>query len=276
MVVPRDETGFVSRFGTLEGLDSVPPARRVEFLPYVAANADVQSAPDPNDPFAGKSEGSARVGGDFKVGLGKGLVLDGTVNPDFAQVEADPAQLNLTAFETIYPERRPFFTEAHQYIEGPIGNFFYSRRVGAPPRGEVSTAYVDSPTSPRSWARPSSPAGSAAPPRSARSRRSPSARWPAPSTPAPDTTTRARSSRPARTASSGCSASSAEAQSTVGLSMSGMRRFFSDGSSLESEFSRQAFAAGTDWYVRFQGGRYVFSGLGRPQPGRGIRRPRST
>ena len=86
---------------------------------------------DPNDPFAEKSEGSARMGADFKVGLGKGLVLNGTVNPDFAQVEADPAQLNLTAFETIYPERRPFFTEAQQYLEGPIGNLFYSRRVGA-------------------------------------------------------------------------------------------------------------------------------------------------
>jgi len=122
VVVPRDQTGFASRFGTLEGLDSIPGARQVELLPYVAANADVRSVPDPNDPFAGKTESSARFGGDFKVGLGKGLVLNGTVNPDFAQVEADPAQLNLTAFETIYPERRPFFTEASQYIEGRVPN----------------------------------------------------------------------------------------------------------------------------------------------------------
>src|SRR5262245_28674609 len=76
VVVPRDQTGFASRFGTLEGLDSIPPARQVEALPYVAGNADVRSVPDPNDPFAEKSEASARMGADFKVGLGKGLVLN--------------------------------------------------------------------------------------------------------------------------------------------------------------------------------------------------------
>jgi len=260
VVVPRDETGFVSRFGTLEGLDGIPPARLVEVLPYVAANADVQSVPDPSDPFALKSEGSARVGGDFKVGLGKGLVLNGTVNPDFAQVEADPAQLNLTAFETIYPERRPFFTEARQYIEGPIGNFFYSRRVGAHPRGEVTATYADIPdfTTILGAAKLTGRLGSATQigALAALTQREVARTFDAGSGQYDE-----REVEP--TSSYGVlrmQRQFGEAQSTVGLSMSGMRRFFSDGSSLESQFSRQAFAAGTDWNVRFQGGRYVLSG----------------
>ncbi len=260
VVVPRDETGFASRFGTLEGLDSIPAARQVEVLPYVAANADVRSAPDPDDPFAKKSERSARFGGDFRVGLGKGLILNGTVNPDFAQVEADPAELNLTAFETIYPERRPFFTEAQQYIEGPVPNFFYSRRVGARPRGTVSTAYADIPdfTSILGAIKLTGRLGSAT------------------QVGALAAVTQREVARTFDPASGQYDEAEVEptstygvlrlqrqfgqSQSTAGLSMSGMRRFFSDGSSLESGFSRQAFAGGGDWYLRFQGGRYVFSG----------------
>lgn len=260
VVVPRDETGFASRFGTLEGLDSIPAARQVEVLPYLAANADVRSAPDPNDPFAKKSEGSARFGGDFRVGVGKGLILNGTVNPDFAQVEADPAELNLTAFETIYPERRPFFTEAQQYIEGPVPNYFYSRRVGARPRGGVSTTYADIPdfTSILGAIKLTGRLGSAT------------------QVGALAAVTQREVARTFDPASGLFDESEVEptstygvlrlqrqfgqSQSTAGFSMSGMRRFFTDGSSLQSEFSRQAFAGGGDWSLRFQGGRYVFSG----------------
>lgn len=260
VVVPRDQTGFSSRFGTLEGLDGIRPARQVEILPYVAANADVRSVPDPNDPFAAKSEGSARVGGDFRVGLGKGLVLNGTVNPDFAQVEADPAQLNLTAFETIYPERRPFFTEARQYIEGPVGNFFYSRRIGARPRGSVAEPYADVPDfttilgamklTGRLGSSTQVGALAAVTQREVASTFDPAAN-------------RYGETEVEPTSSYGVMRVQRQfgaSQSTAGFSLSGMRRFFSDGSSLEASFSRQALAGGADWTVRFQGGRYVLSG----------------
>jgi hypothetical protein len=260
VVVPRDQTGFSSRFGTLEGLDSVPASRQVEFLPYVAANADVRSEPDPSDPFAEKSEGSARLGADLKVGLGKGLVLNATVNPDFAQVEADPAQLNLTAFETIYPERRPFFTEAYQYIEGPVPNYFYSRRIGAHPRGPISTAYADVPdfTTILGAAKLTGRLGS---------------RTQVGALAAVTQREIARTFDPASglfdeaevepTSLYGVARVQRQfgaSQSTAGFSVSGMRRFFSDDSPLEASFSTQAVAGGADWAVRFQGGRYVFSG----------------
>ena len=260
VVVPRDQTGFASRFGTLEGLDSIPGARQVELLPYVTANADVRSLPDAEDPFAEKSEGSASIGGDFKIGLGKGLVLNGTVNPDFAQVEVDPAQLNLTAFETIYPERRPFFTEAYQYIEGPVPNYFYSRRIGAHPRGGISTPYADVPdfTTILGAAKLTGRLGSATQigVLTAVTQREVAHTFDPLSNQYGETEVEPTSlygvARVQR--------QFGESQSTAGFSMSGMRRFFSDGSPLETNFSRQAFAGGGDWAVRFQGGRYVFSG----------------
>ena len=260
VVVPRDQTGFASRFGTLEGLDSIPAARQVELLPYIAGNADVRSVPDPNDPFAEKSEASARMGADFKVGLGKGLVLNASVNPDFAQVEADPAQLNLTAFETIYPERRPFFTEAQQYLEGPIGNLFYSRRVGARPRGTVSDPYADIPDfttilgamklTGRLGSRTQIGALAAVTQREI-------ARTYNPATNLFDETEVEPTSMYGVMRTQRQFGSS---QSTAAVQLSGMRRFFSSESPLESSFSTQALAGGTDWYVNFQGGRYVFSG----------------
>jgi hypothetical protein len=260
VVVPRDQSGFASRFGTLEGLDSIPAARQVELLPYVAANADVRSEPDPADPFAEKSEGNARFGGDLKVGLGKGLVLNATVNPDFAQVEADPAQLNLTAFETIYPERRPFFTEAQQYIEGPVPNYFYSRRVGARPRGPVAEPYSDMPDftsilgavklTGRLGSRTQVGALAAVTQREVAETFNPATGNFGQTEVEPTSTYGVMRMQRQFGAS----------QSTAGLSLSGMRRFFSDGSGLESSFTKQALAGGADWYVRFQGGRYVFSG----------------
>jgi hypothetical protein len=110
VVVPRNETGFVSRFGLLEGITGIAPSRRMELLPYVAATGTFASAVDPADPFTDRREGTFRAGVDFRMGLGPSLTLNSTVNPDFGQVEADPAVLNLTAFETFFDERRPFFT----------------------------------------------------------------------------------------------------------------------------------------------------------------------
>ena len=145
VMVPRELAGFASRFGTLHGIEGIPPNRRMELLPYVAGNSTIRGAPQPGNPFEGRTTTDARVGGDLKMGLGPSLTLDATINPDFGQVEADPAQVNLSAFETIFGERRPFFTEGSQLLQGNVGSYFYSRRIGASPRGRASGDFVSAP-----------------------------------------------------------------------------------------------------------------------------------
>ena len=88
-----------------------------------------------------------RTGADLKVGFGPNLTLDATVNPDFGQVDADPAEVNLSAFETFFSERRPFFTEGSQLLSGGGAGYFYSRRIGAAPHGFADGDFVDTPTS---------------------------------------------------------------------------------------------------------------------------------
>jgi hypothetical protein len=85
------------------------------------------------------------VGLDAKVGFGSNLTLEATVNPDFGQVEADPAEVNLSAFETFFDERRPFFQEGAELLTGPVNNYFYSRRIGAAPAGRANGDFVDVP-----------------------------------------------------------------------------------------------------------------------------------
>ncbi len=144
VVVPREETGFSSRFGTLEGLQDLRRSRRIELLPYVATDGTFDGTVSPEDPFNDGSRTEARAGGEVRMGLGPGLTLDASINPDFGQVEADPAELNLSAFETFFSERRPFFTEGSQLL--PSGSAFFTRRIGAPPRGPADGAFVDRPT----------------------------------------------------------------------------------------------------------------------------------
>ena len=132
-LVGREETGWSSRMGELRGIVGVTPSRRIELMPYVATSARMVSDVDENDPFAEENETSFRMGGDLKMGLGPNLTLDATFNPDFGQVEADPAFVNLSAFEQFFEERRPFFTEGSQIFSA--GDLFYSRRIGASPHG---------------------------------------------------------------------------------------------------------------------------------------------
>jgi hypothetical protein len=120
----RDLHGFVSRFGTLTGLSGLKAARRLEVTPYV-----VQSVTDP----APASEDLAldrNLGLDVKYGLAAHTTLVATVQPDFGQVEADPAVLNLSPFETSYAEKRPFFVEGARAFVHPDFGLFYSRRIG--------------------------------------------------------------------------------------------------------------------------------------------------
>ncbi|HEY0305070.1 MAG TPA: DUF5916 domain-containing protein, partial [Longimicrobiales bacterium] len=141
-LVGRNETGWASRMGQLQGLQGIRPSRRMEMLPYIASDTRVQSKVDASNPFAEKSTTAVRAGGDVRMGLGPNLTLEATINPDFGQVEADPAEVNLTAYETIFAERRPFFLEGTQLLNAR-GNF-YSRRIGARPLGSVPGAtYVE-------------------------------------------------------------------------------------------------------------------------------------
>jgi hypothetical protein len=185
--IPSQEQGWASRMGHLVGIEGVAPARRLELLPYVAASGRFTADPGTGNPFDDGSSGRARIGGDMKMGLGPSLTLEATVNPDFGQVEADPAEVNLSAFETFFPERRPFFIEGSQLLQGaapPTSTRAASgRRHAAPRPATMSTT----PAPARSSVRGSSPGASRRRPRSGRWRPSPAPRTPASSTRRPET-----------------------------------------------------------------------------------------
>lgn len=145
VVVPRTERGWASRFGELRGITSIEPTRRIELLPFIVGSTTMDATRDPDNPFDDGLNPLARAGLDMKMGLGPNLTLDATLNPDFGQVEADPAEVNLTAFATRFPERRPFFTEGSDLLNLRHPNVFYSRRIGSPPAGRVTGDYVDQP-----------------------------------------------------------------------------------------------------------------------------------
>jgi uncharacterized protein DUF5916/cellulose/xylan binding protein with CBM9 domain len=143
--VPKKESGWSSWMGTLTGIRGIKPTRRVEVMPYVASNSTVNDDRHPRNPFDNGRNVDARVGADLKMGVGPNLTLEGTVNPDFGQVEADPAEVNLSAFETFFSEKRPFFIEGSQILQANGANYFYSRRIGASPRGGAVGDFVDYP-----------------------------------------------------------------------------------------------------------------------------------
>ena len=143
--IPRTDERLASRFGDLHGIDGIRPSRRIELMPYVASSSQLIGVRDADDPFTGGANMAGRFGMDAKIGIGSNLTLEATVNPDFGQVEADPAEVNLTAFETFFDERRPFFVEGINLLQGPVNNFFYTRRIGAEPPGDADADYVDFP-----------------------------------------------------------------------------------------------------------------------------------
>ena len=115
------EDGVASRMIHLVGLDGLQPRRRIELLPYAAARTEFVAAEPPGSPFNDGSRAFFAAGLDVKWGITSNLTLNATVNPDFGQVEVDPAVVNLSAFETFYPEKRPFFLEGSQ-IFGSFGS----------------------------------------------------------------------------------------------------------------------------------------------------------
>jgi len=150
VLIPRaqDQSGWSSFFGELDGIADIETSRGVEVVPFVAGELTAEGNRDPRDPFDRSFAG--RAGADLKVGLGN-LTLDATVNPDFGQVEADPAEVNLTAFETVFEEKRPFFIEGNEILTGRAQSFlgrptyFYTRRIGAAPHADVDGDFVDAP-----------------------------------------------------------------------------------------------------------------------------------
>ena len=139
--VRRTDERWASLFGDLHGID-VQPRQRVELLPYVSSNARLIDTRDAADPFDDGTGVGGGAGADAKVGIGSNLTLEATVNPDFGQVEADPAQVNLSAFEIFFEERRPFFLEGANLLVGNVEDYFYSRRIGAPPPGRPPGEFV--------------------------------------------------------------------------------------------------------------------------------------
>jgi len=132
-----EEEGNVSRFGYLDNVVVPPSVRRVEARPYVLSSLHQGPSQD-DDPFFDGVATQARLGADLRFGLGSAYTLDATINPDFGQVEADPAEINLTAFESFFDEQRPFFVEDGQIFDfrlsGGPNRLFHSRRIGRAPQ----------------------------------------------------------------------------------------------------------------------------------------------
>jgi len=157
--IPKTENGFVSHFAELHGMNDLAPPNQIELFPYVTARAEYIQTEDGN-PFNDGSNYVPGAGLDLKMSIGTGLTLNGTINPDFGQVEIDPAVINLSDVEVFFPERRPFFIEGSSIFDFGRGgaqnywgfnwgspDFFYSRRIGRDPQGSVPDAdYVDYPT----------------------------------------------------------------------------------------------------------------------------------
>jgi len=141
----RGQSGEASHFPTLRGIKNINPPKRIELSPYITGNHGILKTEDDNPLYNG-SDTDLNIGTDIKFGIGSNLTIDATINPDFGQVEVDPSVINLTAFETFFQEKRPFFVEGASIFRfgtgGPTNRinfgtmepvFFYSRRIGKYP-----------------------------------------------------------------------------------------------------------------------------------------------
>jgi hypothetical protein len=149
----QTDPGYVSFSGDLAGIIDIPTPRRLEIVPYVSTKL-TRAPGDPANPFYRANDTKPSAGADLKYGLPGGLTLTATVNPDFGQVEVDPAVVNLSAYETFFPEKRPFFVEGASIFNigqiqgGPSygsQQVFYSRRIGRSPQRFPNGVYVDAP-----------------------------------------------------------------------------------------------------------------------------------
>ncbi len=156
--IPQGSNGFVSQLGELHGLVDLEPQKQIEIQPYATTQVETYPA-EAGDPFRDGNDFKLSGGLDGKIGITNNLTMDFTINPDFGQVEADPAAITLDGFQLFFNERRPFFVENknifnYRFSQTNSGNtfgndnLFYSRRIGRSPHGYPSTEsgeYVDQP-----------------------------------------------------------------------------------------------------------------------------------
>ena len=139
-LLSRNANGYVSQFAEVRGIRMAGTPKKLELLPYTLGSVNRDPASD--NPLTERTDPAGSVGLDLKYALRPGLTVTATANPDFGQVEADPAVVNLDAFETFFQERRPFFVEGSGTFQFPIDcndgactGLFYSRRIGRAPQG---------------------------------------------------------------------------------------------------------------------------------------------
>jgi hypothetical protein len=144
-LLSRNANGFVSQFAEVRGLKRGGSPKKLELLPYTVGSLAL--SPESNNPLLERTDPAGSIGLDLKYALRPGLTMTATVNPDFGQVEADPAVVNLDAFETFFQERRPFFVEGSGTFQfnvdcndGACTGLFYSRRIGRPPQATATLA----------------------------------------------------------------------------------------------------------------------------------------
>ena len=123
VLITREQSGWVSYFGHLEGIRNISPPSHLEVTPYLMGRSIHEN----------QTSLFSSIGGNVRYGITSGTSVIATVNPDFGQVEADPAELNLSAFESYYDERRPFFVEGASIFRSDDYELFYSRRIGKQP-----------------------------------------------------------------------------------------------------------------------------------------------
>lgn len=159
---PKNGSGFVSRFHELHGLSNITSQKQIEVIPYITGKAEYIPSANGN-PFNDGSRYTPDLGADLKWNLASGLTLNASVNPDFGQVEIDPAVINLSDGESFFNEKRPFFVEGDSYYSFGYGGsnnywgfnfgppeFFYSRRIGRNPAGSIPDAdHYDAPVGTR-------------------------------------------------------------------------------------------------------------------------------
>ena len=143
-MVPRDATGWASLWGEIHGIKNIQPKKEVELIPYAMGFVENYEK-EAGNPFEDGTDLGFNAGLDGKVAITNNMTLNFTINPDFGQVEADPSEVNLSAFESYFQEKRPFFIEGsniynYRVTNGGgffgLDNLFYSRRIGRKPHYE--------------------------------------------------------------------------------------------------------------------------------------------
>ncbi|MHB1327043.1 MAG: DUF5916 domain-containing protein, partial [Gemmatimonadales bacterium] len=266
VLIPKanESSGWSSFFGRLTGIQGIRGGRGIEIVPYTAGDLTLRGNRDPANPFDQKFIG--RAGADIKAGLGASLTLDATVNPDFGQVEADPAEVNLTAFETVFEEKRPFFIEGNEILTGRAQSYlgrptyFYTRRIGASPRGAIGGDFTDQPRNSTiigaTKVTGRLPSGLSVGMLTSLTAREWGRGY--------DTTT-GLYNRAAVEPATGYGVLRLQqevgrSRSTLGMVLTGVRRGLGEAGGLDTLLSQNAVTGGVDWRLRFQEGKYEITG----------------